>query len=422
MKRLLTTLLTLCLLGTLAVPAHAATATTVRTEEVTITYRGIRITLDGVTVNPRDAQGAPVEPFILNGTTYLPVRAIANALSLGVAWDEETSTVSLTAGGTVELSTGKPAASNLTVKTPITYRGIQLVVSGKTVEPTDANGEPVEPFILDGTTYLPVRAIANALGLRVGWNEASSTVALEAPKELQPPPTVVSWRLSKKTETVSWSFLGDEPVVDCFTYHYDKAGNHTETVYTTTNSNSKNGGYTNTYTYNEAGVLVSAYVDGLYTVSYEYNSDGDPTKTVYMIGDFFDHSYTYAYDGSGRLASLVYDNQNSSLRSTTEYRYDQSGLLTKEITTGKNGSASTTTYTYDADGRLIRTSVDEDTYTYAYNAQKQMIRQDATAVRSGMTYTKTFTYEYDTNGNLIRETQDTSQNYHSVTVYEYEAV
>lgn len=131
---------------------------------------------------------------------------------------------------------------------------------------------------------------------------------------------------------------------------------------------------------------------------------------------------THAYDEDGRLTSLVYDNQNSSLRSTTEYRYDQSGLLTKEITTGKNGSTSTTTYTYDADGRLIRTSVDEDTYTYAYNAQKQMIRQDATAVRSGMTYTKTFTYEYDTNGNLIRETQDTSQNYHSVTVYEYEAV
>lgn len=38
----------------------------------------------------------------------------------------------------------------------------------------------MEPFILDGTTYLPVRAVAGALGLGVGWDDATSTVTLPA--------------------------------------------------------------------------------------------------------------------------------------------------------------------------------------------------------------------------------------------------
>ena len=46
------------------------------------------------------------------------------------------------------------------------------------MEPKDANGNTVEPFIIDGTTYLPVRAVSNALGLNVGWDDATSTVSL----------------------------------------------------------------------------------------------------------------------------------------------------------------------------------------------------------------------------------------------------
>ena len=63
------------LVFSLGVPALAAT---VRTLEAT--YSGIRITLDGREVDPKDANGAAVEPFAVDGTTYLPVRAVADAL------------------------------------------------------------------------------------------------------------------------------------------------------------------------------------------------------------------------------------------------------------------------------------------------------------------------------------------------------
>lgn len=60
----------------------------------------------------------------------------------------------------------------------LTYRDIKITVNGTAIQPNDANGKSVEPFIIDGTTYLPVRAVAEALGLDVDWNPATNTVGL----------------------------------------------------------------------------------------------------------------------------------------------------------------------------------------------------------------------------------------------------
>lgn len=56
-------------------------------------YRDIKLVVDGIEVTPKDASGNVVEPFISAGTTYLPVRAVAEALGKDVAWDGETKTV-----------------------------------------------------------------------------------------------------------------------------------------------------------------------------------------------------------------------------------------------------------------------------------------------------------------------------------------
>ncbi len=61
------------------------------------------------------------------------------------------------------------------------YNDIKVTLNGHTIEPEDANGKIVEPFTVDGTTYLPVRAIANALGFAVNWDEASHTINISTP-------------------------------------------------------------------------------------------------------------------------------------------------------------------------------------------------------------------------------------------------
>lgn len=67
----------------------------------------------------------------------------------------------------------------------LAYNNIKILLNGKSVVPTDANGNAVEPFIIDGTTYLPVRAVATALGMNVGWDGATNTVLLDNPGVFQ---------------------------------------------------------------------------------------------------------------------------------------------------------------------------------------------------------------------------------------------
>ena len=55
---------------------------------------------------------------------------------------------------------------------------IRIVIDGQEIHPTDANGKTVNPIIIDGTTYLPVRAVANAFGKEVYWDGPNYTVYL----------------------------------------------------------------------------------------------------------------------------------------------------------------------------------------------------------------------------------------------------
>ena len=70
------------------------------------------------------------------------------------------------------------AAGKLTT-IQVVMGGIKLYVDGKLVIPTDATGRVVEPFIYDGTTYLPLRALSNALTNNekpVKWDGETNTI------------------------------------------------------------------------------------------------------------------------------------------------------------------------------------------------------------------------------------------------------
>jgi len=60
-----------------------------------------------------------------------------------------------------------------------------VTLDGKPVNLVDVNGNPVEPFTISGTTYLPIRAISNAFGLGVDWDAENSTVVLSSRKSYE---------------------------------------------------------------------------------------------------------------------------------------------------------------------------------------------------------------------------------------------
>lgn len=70
------------------------------------------------------------------------------------------------------------SASKRSVKATLDYNDIKICIDGNYITPKDAGGNVVEPFIINGTTYLPVRAVASALGKEVDWDGNTRTVFL----------------------------------------------------------------------------------------------------------------------------------------------------------------------------------------------------------------------------------------------------
>ncbi len=156
-------------------------------------HTGIKISVDGTEFVPVDSEGVPVEVFLYNGTTYLPVRGISNLFGLGIEWDNESKSVYLGTrggaelpkyGGTADVSTSPFAFES---KAITVHTGASIYFNDTYFTPTGSEGEVVEVFLYNGTTYLPVRAISNLMNAEIDWDQANKTVLLSVAAEEETP-------------------------------------------------------------------------------------------------------------------------------------------------------------------------------------------------------------------------------------------
>lgn len=77
---------------------------------------------------------------------------------------------------------------------------INIQVNGDTFVPKDANGATVPVFAYSGTTYAPLRALAEAYGLEVGYNAGNNMATVEK-KENAP----VAPNTTTSTDYSTWS-------------------------------------------------------------------------------------------------------------------------------------------------------------------------------------------------------------------------
>lgn len=118
-----------------------------------------------------DGNGETVRPVVLNGTTYLPVRAVAGLVGLEAEWDASTKTVKLMSGGGV-VEQRYPYVNDISTQIAVDKnQWITITLDGK-VQNVPA------PFIYNGTTYLPVRAICDMVGIPVEWRADTRTILL----------------------------------------------------------------------------------------------------------------------------------------------------------------------------------------------------------------------------------------------------
>lgn len=99
-------------------------------------------------------------PFIENGRTMIPLRAMADAFGFQVEWEQSERKITLTKDGKqIVLYIGKP----------------EMSVDGQSVLLTEA-----VPMMKHNVTFLPVRPLAEIIGSEVEWDAGTRTATFTA--------------------------------------------------------------------------------------------------------------------------------------------------------------------------------------------------------------------------------------------------
>lgn len=139
---------------------YVEVVTSGRDNDDSTTNRKIVITIGATTMAVGTETITLDTPAYINAENYteLPLRAVSEAFGATVGWDDPSNTVTIMMG----------------------QRIVSMTIGSKTMY---INGTPVQmntaPEITNERTFVPVRDLANALGIsKIDWNEASQTVTL----------------------------------------------------------------------------------------------------------------------------------------------------------------------------------------------------------------------------------------------------
>jgi len=94
-------------------------------------------------------------PFIVEGTTLVPLRFISTAFTAGVSWDPGSKTAHIVRDNMrIKISPGQFYAT-------VNDHRVPLNISAR---------------VKEGTTFVPLRFISDILGARIGWNSQNRTI------------------------------------------------------------------------------------------------------------------------------------------------------------------------------------------------------------------------------------------------------
>lgn len=137
--------------------------------------------------------------IVVEGRTYLPLRAMGDALDVNVEWNAELKQAE------VAMSEKEPASGE--VKAPV-QAVVDAVTSWKAEKATFkvmVRGEEFisenPPIVVEGRTYLPLRALGDVLGVDVEWNAELKQAEVAMKATSTPVATPVATSDSSTTST-----------------------------------------------------------------------------------------------------------------------------------------------------------------------------------------------------------------------------
>lgn len=106
------------------------------------------------------------DPIVVDGTTLVEVRPLAEALGASVTWSANTRSVKLTTskvGIVLEMGLDIMTKSDMSAAEDDDFENIQLAEA---------------PVLIDDVAYVPVRNVAEALGAELDWDDESGAILL----------------------------------------------------------------------------------------------------------------------------------------------------------------------------------------------------------------------------------------------------
>jgi len=125
------------------------------------TYEGYNLPVD-VDINGNFIKCSQ-KPIVINGTTFIPLRAFADAIGGTVLWDEATMAATL-----------------------VKDNHSLVFYTDRSCSIIDGVEKDYTSILYNDLTYIPVRVISEALGYGVSWDEFYMTVKIVAPQVVVP--------------------------------------------------------------------------------------------------------------------------------------------------------------------------------------------------------------------------------------------
>ena len=104
-----------------------------------------------------------VAPFIINGSTMIPLRGLLELMGAEITWYGEDQSIDITAG---EYFIHLQIDNQLVYVKHPTYGDIRYTLLSA-------------PVIVSGRTFIPIRFVSEQLGYNVGWNGETREITIE---------------------------------------------------------------------------------------------------------------------------------------------------------------------------------------------------------------------------------------------------
>jgi len=138
-------------------------------------------------------------------------------------YEEDRGTVRLIMAQVTSRGTWIRDILEISLDVPSAHSDIALVVNGEATAPTNVQNVAVPPFMVGGVIYLPLRAVAEALGMDVNWDGAQNAIYIgDAPDALDTDENAFTVTVGTEVYTVTMDDMEALGLVDF--YAFDRRG------------------------------------------------------------------------------------------------------------------------------------------------------------------------------------------------------